>query len=269
MATNTRNVIVGAANIFLSNKNGSSRPATKPTDLATLFAKSGSAGQSARTALTAANSNYREVGFTNTGIEISYEPTYGEVTVDQLLDAARLFKSALKVMLKTEFVEATLENLTTSWGQSDYYLDASGNPVWNLIEQASGSVTPATNSSVIATASQTAILNMAAGAIGDAPVERVVIAVGSAPQQIGAKYDPSQSSGTGGSTGLPQTSDLKQKERVYVARRVVAIDTTMHALKRDAATVFPVNFRCLPDDSDATYIGAEYGVVIDRVWGTI
>jgi hypothetical protein len=271
MATNTRNVIVGAANLFLSNKNGANRPTTTPADIAALLAKQSGAGVSARTGINAstANGGFREVGFTSTGLDISYEPNYGDVVVDQLLDAARIFKQSLKVMLKTELVEATLENLTTSWSQSDYYTDASGNPVWSLQNQAGGTIVPAANSSIIATASKTAILNMAAGAIGDSPVERVLIAVGSAPQQIGSKYDPSQSSGAGGTTNLPYSSDLKQKERVYIARRVINIDTTAHGLKRDAATVFPVNFRCLPDDSDASYTGSEYGVIIDRVWGTI
>ena len=189
-------------------------------------------------------------------MEISYEPVYGEVMVDQLLDAARLFKQTLKVVLKTELVEATLENLTTSWGQSDYYIDSNGNPVWSLTSNATGSISTG--------ASDTAVLNMAAGAVGDTPVERVLIAVGSAPRTAGGTFDAKNDA-----TVTGNNSDLKQKERVYIARRVVNIDTTMHALKRDAATVFPVNFRCLPDDSDSSYIGSEYGVVIDRVWGTI
>ena len=112
-------------------------------------------------------------------------------------------------------------------------------------------------------------LNLAAGAVGDTPVERTLLAVGSAPRQIGSSYDPSAGSpaGTGAAVSPVHTSDLKQKERVYVARRVVSIDTTAHSLKRDAATVFPVTFRCLPD-SDYAYAGSEYGVVIDRVYGT-
>jgi hypothetical protein len=254
MATSTRNVIVGAANLFISNKNGASRPTTKATDLSAILA----AGSSARSALNGANSGYREVGFTSTGLEISYEPNYGEVMVDQLLDAARLFKQTLKVVLKTELVEATLENLTTSWGQSDYYIDASGNPVYTLVNTIATGSTKAS-----------ATLNMAAGAVGDTPVERALIAVGNAPRQISSIYDPSLASGAGSNVATVQNSDLKQKERVYVARRVVSIDTTMHGLKRDSATLFPVNFRCLPDDSQTEYAGTEYGVVIDRVWGTI
>ena len=61
---------------------------------------------------------------------------------------------------------------------------------------------------------------------------------------------------------------LFRSERVYVARRVVSMDTTAHGLKRDQATVFPVAFRLLPDDSNAAYGGSEYGLVIDRVWGS-
>jgi len=238
MATNTKNVIVGAADLFISvgnNSNSTGRPATDATTLGTLFG----ASQSARENLLA-SSAYNEVGFTSTGLEISYEPNYGEVMVDQLLDAARLFKQTLKVMLKTELVEATLENLTLSWGQMDSYFVA-----------ATGSASPALSSGTPVSSETGATLNMAAGALGDAPVERTLIAVGNAPATI---------------KGTATTK--RNKERVYVARRVVSIDTTAHGLKRDNATVFPVNFRCLPDDSNAAYAGAEYGVVIDRVWGS-
>jgi hypothetical protein len=241
MATNTKNVIVGAADLFLSvgnNSNSTGRPATDASTLGSLFG----ATQSARTGLLS-SASYNELGFTSTGLEISYEPVYGEVMVDQLLDAARLFKQTLKVMLKTELVEATLENLTLSWGQMDsYYVNASGSAISNVNTLATG--TPVN-------AETGATLNMAAGALGDAPVERTLIAVGNAPSTI---------------KGTATTK--RNKERVYVARRVVSIDTTAHGLKRDSATVFPVNFRCLPDDSNASYAGAEYGVVIDRVWGS-
>jgi hypothetical protein len=247
MATNTKNVIVGAAALFTSIGNSSNtagRPATHPAQLGALMPTS----SSARTGLLASG-DYREVGYTNTGLEISYEPVYGEVMVDQLLDAARIFKQSLKVMLKTELTEATLENLQFSWGQMDsYYVpNASDNAIVNVPVLKNNDTDYTTS-----TDNPAASLALAAGALGDAPVERVIIAVGQAPAQIG--------------TGTV-TDVRRNKERVYVARRVVSIDTTMHALKRDAATVFPVNFRCLPD-SDLLYAGSEYGVVIDRVWGT-
>jgi len=271
MATNTKNVIVGAAALFTSvgnNSNTFGRPDTYPATLKGLFSANTPARQSLLASAGASNGGYREVGYTNTGLEISYEPVYGEVVVDQLLDAARLFKQTLKVMLKTELTEATLENLQFSWGQMDSYFVADSastvNSVPSLVNNDSNIVTtpdvPA------------ATLNIAAGALGDAPVERVLIAVGQAPAQIGTSAqfaDPSV--GTGSTVISPSASSPttvnRSKERVYVARRVVSIDTTMHALKRDAATVFPVNFRCLPD-SDYKYAGAEYGVVIDRVYGT-
>jgi len=55
------------------------------------------------------------------------------------------------------------------------------------------------------------------------------------------------------------------RERIYIARRVVQMEASTHTLKRDAGVTFPVTFRCLPDDNDV-YDGAEYGVVIDRVY---
>ena len=261
MATNTKNIIVGAASIFVSVGNSSNdqqRPNTKQSDLTTLFGSNNTI--SARTGLLG-SSLYREVGYTSTGLEVSYEPSYGEVAVDQLLDAARLFKQSLKVMLKTELTEATLENLQLSWGQLDYVYgtNSTGTSV-----QAVTTLIP--NDSTIYTSvdNPAATLKMAAGALGDAPVERTLVAVGQAPAQIGSSVSTTDAGVTVGAGTT--TSVARQKERVYVARRVVSIDTTMHALKRDAATVFPVNFRCLPD-SDPAYSGMEYGVVIDRVYG--
>jgi len=240
MSTNTRNVVVGAAQIFLSVNDGitAPRPSTTPADIKSLLGTT--TGTSAAAALNS-NASYRNVGLTNTGLELNYQPTYAEVKVDQLLDAARLFKSDIKVELKTELSEATLENLQLAWGQMDSYYNAAGSSVAAL------SQTDPITGEVAAT------LNMAAGSLGDAPVERVLIAVGNAPYAIG--------DGT-------QTYAGRNKERVYIGRRAVSMDVTMHSLKRDAATVFPVSFRLLPDDSNAAYGGSEYGVVIDRVWGT-
>lgn len=264
MATNTKNIIVGAAALFVSNGNSSNdagRPATDAAALTTIFGTG--TNRSARTGLLQTNSGYREVGFTNTGLEVSYEPSYGEVMVDQLLDAARLFKQSLKVTLKTELTEATLENLQLSWGQLDnvYTVDSTGTSIVNVPTLINNNTA---NSSLDDPA---ATLRMAAGALGDAPVERVLIAVGNAPSQIGASVASVQG---GQSIVLDADSptNKRNRERVYVARRVVSIDTTMHAMKRDTATVFPVNFRCLPD-SDPKYAGSEYGVVIDRVFGAL
>ena len=268
MALNTKNVIVGAAALFTSvgnNTNTFGRPATDATTLGTLFPAGTPARQGILASAGASNGGYREVGFTNTGLEISYEPAYGEIMVDQLLDAARIFKQTLKVLLKTELTEATLENLTFSWGQMDSYYVANTASTVTAVPSLVNNDTALGNSD-----SPAATLNLAAGALGDTPVERVLIAVGQAPAQIGTSQSYADPSGASGSTVIgagANTNALRSRERVYVARRVVSIDTTMHALKRDAATVFPVNFRCLPDTSYA-YAGSEYGVVIDRVYGT-
>ena len=263
MATNTKNVIVGAASLFISNGNNTNalgRPTTYKADLGALFPLNTPARQGLLASSGFANGGYREVGYTTTGLEVSYEPNYGEVMVDQLLDAARLFKQTLKVLLKTELTEATLENLTFSWGQMDsYYVANTSSTVTNV-------ATLINNDSTVTGVADTpaAVLNMAAGALGDSPVERTIIAVGAAPAQIGSSVNLQEAPNTSLVAQTP-TNVNRQKERVYVARRVVAIDTTLHAMKRDAATVFPVNFRCLPD-SDYNYAGAEYGVVIDRVY---
>ncbi|MEY4331329.1 MAG: hypothetical protein RLZZ196_67 [Bacteroidota bacterium] len=242
MAANVKNVLVGAAQIFVSTGTGASRPSTTPGagNLAWGSQKAGG--------YLASSSSWRDVGYTNTGFEISYEPGYGEVMVDQLLDAARLFKQTIKVMLKTELTEGTLENINLVFGQSDPILTYSGST-----GTSNTTFTPAEDSSAGA---YNAKLNLAAGALGDAPVERSLVAIGQAPANIGTDADP------------VDVSSVNKKERIYVARRVVQVEVTSHGLKRDTATVFPVQFRCLPDDNDA-YDGAEYGVIIDRVYSTV
>lgn len=242
MAANVKNVLVGAAQIFVSSDTGANRPTTVAGsgDLAWGTQKAGG--------YLASSSKWRDVGYTNTGFEVSYEPGYGEVMVDQLLDAARLFKQTVKVMLKTELTEGTLENINLVFGQSDPILTYSGST-----GTSNTTFTPAD----AATASAVnAKLNLAAGALGDAPVERSLVAIGQAPANIGTAADP------------VDVSTVTKKERVYIARRVVQVEVTSHGLKRDTATVFPVQFRCLPDDNDA-YDGAEYGVIIDRVYSTV
>ena len=54
---------------------------------------------------------FTNVGYTTNGLELAFQPDFGEVAVDQLLDVARLFKQGMTVNLNTAFAEATLENL--------------------------------------------------------------------------------------------------------------------------------------------------------------
>jgi len=239
MAADVKNIIVGAAALFISNGTGTNRPNTTGS---VLFQ---TASQSARAKLLGDTVNWRDVGYTNNGLEVSYEPGYNDVMVDQLLDAARLFKSTLKVMLKTELSEGTLQNLNLVFGQQEQQYTYSGS-VGSSASVLTGTYTGGSTGS--------ATLNIAAGALGDAPVERSLIAVGNAPGNI-------TTTATGSATSASAST---RSERVYVARRVVQIEVTSHSLKRDSATTFPVQFRCLPDDDDK-YDGAEYGVIIDRI----
>jgi hypothetical protein len=168
---------------------------------------------------------YRNVGFTNNGLQISYQPTFDSVTVDQLLDTAKLFKSAMMVQISTEMAEGTLENILAVFGQKKNTLEAG--------ESAPG---------VVATGlAATDILGLEAGALGSAPTERQLIAVGQAP-----------------------TSEASATERVYYARRVLSVEQSQFSLARTAATTFPVTFRLLPS-GNSDHIGSEYGKIIDRV----
>lgn len=69
-----------------------------------------------------ADANWKYVGATQEGIELAYEPDYGEVEVDQLRDAAILFNQMTMVSLNTTLAEATLENLLLAWGLADEFL---------------------------------------------------------------------------------------------------------------------------------------------------
>jgi len=157
---------------------------------------------------------YRNVGYTNNGLQITYNPSYGAVTVDQLLDSAKLFKETMEVMIATEFAEGTLENVLGVFGQSGATLSQDGKT-----------------------------LGMAAGALGEAPVERQLIAVGQAPT----------------------TASSSKTERVYYARRVLSVQQSQFSLSRNAAATFPVTFRLLPSGA-AGDAGKEYGTIVDRTW---
>ena len=169
---NAKNILVGASPLFLSNVDindadyisnvepGSGLAAGAKTVGVPAFAT----GVSYTTTLngvdqTAGLFGYRNVGFTNNGLQITYNPTFDSVTVDQLLDTAKLFKSAMEVMIATEMSEGTLENIVTVFGQSSSTLSA-----------VTGTSTTTKQE-----------LGLAAGSLGAAPTERQLIAVGQAP----------------------------------------------------------------------------------------
>jgi hypothetical protein len=95
--------------------------------------------------------SFRNVGYTMNGLEILFQPDFGEVQVDQVLDVAKLYKQGMQVNLNTAFAESTLENLLFSIAGKDADL-----------------TTVALNPT----------LNLSAGEIGECPVERGLVAVG-------------------------------------------------------------------------------------------
>jgi hypothetical protein len=232
---NAKNILVGASPLFISNidSTASGYAAYENSEPGSTNAGAFGTGTSYTTTLNAVESGtfyYRNVGFTNNGLQITYNPTYDSVTVDQLLDTAKLFKSAMEVMIATEMSEGTLENVLVVFGQPD---DPANN------------ATISQNNTIISTGSTTTkrtTLGLAAGALGIAPTERQLIAVGQAPT----------------ATGESAT------ERVYYARRVLSVQQSQFTLARSAPTTFPVTFRLLPTAMTG-YEGQEYGKIIDRV----
>jgi len=97
---------------------------------------------------------YTNVGYTMNGLELQFQPDFGEVQVDQILDVAKLYKQGMQVNLATAFAEATLENLLLALAFNESELTG----------------TVASNAG--------RALNLSAGQLGECPVERGIVAVG-------------------------------------------------------------------------------------------
>jgi len=206
----------GTLNAFTANKNKTVpafKTGTSYTDSLNAVDVTTAATGAVAPALDTKGAFYRNVGYTNNGLQVTYNPSYGSVTVDQLLDTAKLFKESMEVMIATEMAEGTLENVLAVFGQkSDTLTDSSKK------------------------------LGIAGGALGEAPTERQLIAVGQAP------------------TSAAESAT----ERVYYARRVLSVQQSQFSLARNAASTFPVTFRLLPS-GDSAHAGQEYGFIVDRV----
>ena len=154
----------------------------------------------------------RNIGYTMNGLELQFQPDFGEVQVDQLLDVAKLYKQGMQVNLATAFAEATLENLLVAIAapSTDLTTGNLDNPM------DAGTVSAATS------------LDLTSGAIGECPVERGLVAVG------------------------PGTGDCDPGsyiERIYVAYRALSIDNVTVSAKRDEPSMFEVSFRLLPSNN--------------------
>lgn len=89
MAVNVSNIVVGEATLKL--------------------------GDSANATSIAAMDAFSDLGATQNGVEISWEPDMVDIEIDQYGDAARIVQSKVKVMVKTTMAEATLNNLAIAW----------------------------------------------------------------------------------------------------------------------------------------------------------
>ena len=136
------NIIVGAAALFVAD-----------TTLTPSTLESFSTEVSFRETLSN-DAAYTNVGYTMNGLEMQFQPDFGEVQVDQILDVAKLYKQGMQVNLATAFAEATLENLLLA-------LAFNNNQLTGTKASHTGQV-----------------LNLSAGELGECPVERGIVAIG-------------------------------------------------------------------------------------------
>ena len=151
MANYTRgsnaNIIVGAAALF----------AFEDGQMADSDLPASENGKSYKESLTN-DVDFRNVGYTSNGLELQFQPDFGEVQVDQVLDVAKLYKQGMQVNLNTSFAEATLENLLLA------------------IARPSGDFEIGDGTTSLYAGED--VLNLSAGDLGDFPVERGLVAVG-------------------------------------------------------------------------------------------
>jgi hypothetical protein len=194
------------------------------------------------------SASWYHLGYTQNGVTMNIEPTYGEVVVDQLLDVARLFKSSQRVMVATSLTEGTLENLYVAIGSQTTDFQASVTTSASVWAADGGTAEPTASLTLLGTASANVVaaeLDLNGGSLGNAPIERSVCFVGPAPAKL---------------------STTKSTERIYIGYRAVSMDAVGVAVQRDNATLFPVNFRLLPSETNAAADGnAAYGKIVDRI----
>jgi len=215
----SKQIIVGAAALFVSNT-AEFDPANLSPALPDFVA-----GTSYRETLSG-SATVRNVGYTSNGLEIQFQPDFGEVQVDQLLDVAKLYKQGMQVSLNTAFAEATLQNL----------LVAVASPASALTQNVKMDNPLEVN--IGSGVNYADVLELASGELGECPVERGVIAVG------------------------PGTGDCavgSSIERIYVAYRALSIENVTVSAKRDEASMFEVSFRLLPANNGS------YGKIVDRL----
>ena len=250
---NSKNIIVGAASLFIHAEG----PVTDPNVDKSFPDFKG--GESYKDTL-AADATWTNVGFTQNGMELTITPDFGEVEVDQLLDAAKIYKQGMQVTLGTTFAEATLENLlfaiaaspkdlnggltSMANGLPDSYSGIRELPDGAGVVVASGegpATAEASGHFVSGTLDSLDILEINSGELGECPIERALCAVG---------------------PGTGDCAEGSEIERIYAAFRALSMDAVTVSVSRDAASVFDVTFRLLPANNGS------YGRIIDRTYST-
>jgi hypothetical protein len=136
------NIIVGAAAFYVADTT------LTPASLASFV------GNASFKDTLSTNADYTNVGYTSNGLEMQFQPDFGEVSVDQVLDVAKLYKQGMQVNMATAFAEATLENLLIA-------LAFNADELTGTKSTSGGQV-----------------LDLSAGDIGECPVERGLVAIG-------------------------------------------------------------------------------------------
>jgi len=136
------NIIVGAAAFYVADTT------LTPASLAAFV------GNASFKDTLSVNADYTNVGYTSNGLEMQFQPDFGEVSVDQVLDVAKLYKQGMQVNMATAFAEATLENLLIALAFNE--------------DELTGTKSSNTGR----------ILDLSAGDIGECPVERGLVAIG-------------------------------------------------------------------------------------------
>ena len=151
---NAKNIIVGAGALYVGATTGTEYTEdTLPAAVSTLAAST----VSLQNPDNVDSTDWKSVGYTSEGAELSFEPDFGEVQVDQLLDVAKIFKQGQRVMVNTTLTEATLENMLIVLGAAADDLDG------------------ASSADV-----QTFTIN--GGSLGYTPLERSIAIVGPGPE---------------------------------------------------------------------------------------
>jgi hypothetical protein len=153
----SKNIIVGAASFFVAGTPLDSDLAVDPTALVPDFIRNESFRETlSRNGVGEDGDGFTNIGYTMNGLELQFQPDFGEVQVDQLLDVAKLYKQGMQVNLNTAFAEATLENLLVALAYGADELGAKSNKARSSGQE----------------------LNLSAGELGECPVERGIIAIG-------------------------------------------------------------------------------------------